>query len=273
MENSEIIKAVSNATTLKAIELLYKDLAQPGVIQVGKALSTIVNFVNTTLSPLEYANYWSQQILRKNMAALRKKLKKYEIDEISSIPLEISKPLLDRLFYISYDELSELFINLLKRSCVKKEAHLAHPNFVNILSSISPDEARILSYLKGNSLNIISPYSIIETGHLGTEYDLENESGLFFSDLNDKANLMFPGNVGLYLTNLSSLGILTSPYERLDYDINDKGEIDNCGLDELSERFKVELHKEHEDLGGISMVRASKVEFTELGDFFLKAVM
>ena len=48
MENSEIIKAVSNATTLKAIELLYKDLAQPGVIQVGKALSTIVNFVNTT---------------------------------------------------------------------------------------------------------------------------------------------------------------------------------------------------------------------------------
>ena len=30
--------------------------------------------------------------------------------------------------------------------------------------------------------------------------------------------MIYPENINLYLINLSSLGILTSPYERLDYD-------------------------------------------------------
>lgn len=248
---------------------IYTDLAKPGIIQVGKAIGTTLGLVNTFLYPMKYINKKTSLIYKNNFEILRKKLEKEDIENIVNIPPEIGKPLLEKLFYVSDEELAKLFINLLARASKKDSAHLAHPNFANIISSLSPDEARILNHLKGKILNIITPYSLLETKE---EFDLENQSGVFFSELNNSSILIYPENINLYLINLSSLGILTSPYERLDYDIDENLDVNDCGLDELSERFKEELEKEHSKLGGEAMVRASKVEFTELGNFFLTAV-
>lgn len=243
--------------------------------------NAMMNFVESSLLlrcillTVEYSNYWSQKILRKNMEKLRIKLKKSSVENVCQIPLEISKPIVDKLFFMQDEELVELFLNLLKRSCLKNEAHLAHPNFVNIISSISPDEARILRYLNGKPFNLITPYAKI-TGpkNLEFEYSFTYESGVYFTQIDGAVDLLFPENMLLYLTNLSSLGLLTSPYERYDYDIDEHGTVSDCGLEELSKKYEAQVELELKKLKkGDGMVRATKVEFTELGHFFLSSVI
>ncbi|WP_280234583.1 Abi-alpha family protein [Nocardia cyriacigeorgica] len=82
-----------------------------------------------------------------------------------------------------------------------------HPAFANILAEITPDEARILRYLRMDG-----PQPSLEVhggrlGRLGAErLGLRQESGLTL--LGEHAGLRFPNRIQHYLTNLRRLGVI-----------------------------------------------------------------
>ncbi|MBK9334818.1 MAG: DUF4393 domain-containing protein [Ignavibacteria bacterium] len=70
-------------------------------------------------------------------------------ERINQVPPQLGLPIIERLTYISDEELSDLFINLLSTASDTDTFSLSHPSFVQLIDRLSIDEARILNYLKG----------------------------------------------------------------------------------------------------------------------------
>ena len=69
-------------------------------------------------------------------------------EDVSEVPPEIGVPIIEKLSYVTNEELRKLYIELLAKASIKEENDKAHPNFINIINSLSPDEANLLSYFK-----------------------------------------------------------------------------------------------------------------------------
>jgi len=143
----------------KLLLQVYKDIAQPGAVQLGRAIGSLFELLNTTvLFTVRNQNMERNLILQRNLKKLGNELKPIESESILDIAPEIGIPLLEKLFYVSDEELTTLYVALLKRAAVKEEAYLAHPSFVNCVTNLSPDEAKLILYLRGESLEAIAPY-------------------------------------------------------------------------------------------------------------------
>lgn len=147
-----IMNTLEKLASSNILKDLYIDLAKPGVTQVGIALGNIFQTLNVLLMPLKYLNLKADFAFKKNLEKLRIRLADFSPEDISPIPPEIGVPVLEKLFYTSNEDLANLFINLLGRASRKNEAHLAHPNFVRIVTCLSPDEARIINHIKGGGI-------------------------------------------------------------------------------------------------------------------------
>lgn len=89
---------------------IYGDLAKPGVIQVGKALETIIGLGNTILWPVTLLNEKAKIALEKNLDSYREQLENIPEEDVTEIPPEIGVPVAEKLAYITDEELSQLYI-------------------------------------------------------------------------------------------------------------------------------------------------------------------
>lgn len=256
----------------KAIAQIYKDLAAPGVKQAGKAIATAVSLLNVALTPVTYLDGWSQAIVRANLEKLRKKLQHHPERDIIPVPPELGVPIIEKLFYISDDDLSSMFVNLLKRASISDEAHLAHPSFVNRAANLSPDEARIIHYSKGAKIKFITPFVEVEentktvAGYSST-MNTWRESRAIFTGLEEKVTILFPQNMYCYLTNLFSLGIVDHPSG-----ISSIADDDDYLY--LKKRYEKNISAIFDgDLPvGKRLIRNGEIEFTQFGQLFINAV-
>lgn len=249
---------------------IYKDLAQPGIQQVGIALETILSTSNTLLIPLKYINELSNTTFTKNMNRLKEKLENIPIEKVGNVSPEIGVPLLEKLFYVTNEELSELFLNLLKRASLKDEAHLAHPNFVNVLSSISPDEAKLINYYRGNPISYISlGITKIEKKENMTWNKVERLN-IDFSGIEKNIDLIYPSNFHIYNTNLFCLGIVdamgfTTVRSKAHFELLELYE------KEISEQTKlIEEKYKNDDTKKVSL-EYGEIQFTDFGKMFINA--
>ncbi|ESS71274.1 hypothetical protein MGMO_112c00130 [Methyloglobulus morosus KoM1] len=181
---------------------VYGDLAKPGVQQAGKALSTIIGLGNTILWPLALLNERARIALESNLEKYRNKIKHIPIEETCEIPPEVGVPIAEKLSYVTNDELSEMYIELLVKASQAPKANVVHPSFVNIINNISPDEAVLLK-----SVMHLPGIPFIE---VRLQYKEKNEwqtlnsmiPGLFCL-----TELHYPENVHAYISNLEGLGI------------------------------------------------------------------
>ena len=60
---------------------------------------------------------------------------------------QIGVPIIEKLGYITNDEIADLFTNLLTKASSVDTVNLAHPSFVQLIERLSVDEARIIKYL------------------------------------------------------------------------------------------------------------------------------
>ncbi len=249
---------------------IYKDLAQPGVKQVGTALETILSTSNTLLIPLKYLNELSNITFNKNMNRLKEKLANVPIEKIGNVSPEIGIPLLEKLFYVTNEELSELFLNLLKRASLKDEAHLAHPNFANVLSSISPDEAKLINFYRGNPIPFIS-LSINKTEKKeNMTWNTVERLNMNFSAIEKKIDLIFPSNFHIYNTNLFCLGIV----DAMGYtSVASEAHIELLELHkkEISEQKKAIEEKYIHDETKKVVLEYGEIKFTDFGKMFINA--
>ena len=139
------------------------------------------------------------------MSNTREKIKDIPQEQIVEVPPEVGVPILEKFSYVSNDEIRNMYINLLANSSILNTANKAHPSFVKIIDSMSPDEAIFLKYLQKIS-NSGLPFIEIRLN-----YKTKNEwNTLDDYVVNDDVTdgLTFKENIRTYLSNFNSLGLV-----------------------------------------------------------------
>lgn len=110
---------------------------------------------------------------------------------------------MEKLGYITNDEIADIFTNLLTKASSVDTVNLAHPSFVQLIERLSVDEAKIIRYLFNKKYIPCISFHAYYKGRDGFENLLEK--GTFLSS---EIVFSFPKNEKLYLDNLVSMGIL-----------------------------------------------------------------
>lgn len=238
---------------------IYGDIAKPSVKSVGNALGDVFGIVFGALS------YFPQKgniYLKNNLEQYRKKLENVPADKIIPVDPQIGAPIVEKLRYTKNQEISELFTTLLANASNSEKVESVHPSFISIIEQLSPDEAKIINFLKDNDY---IPYCNIDgyrhDSDGGGYYCIEKYSTL----LSEKISFLIKENEVAYLNNLIRLGILRDK-ETL-YKI---GHPDYEKLREKSEYFKNEKDYVPEIFRFIKF-HNSFFEITEFGKMFIKA--
>jgi hypothetical protein len=134
------------------LHALYSDLAAPGVRQVGKALETVFKTGNILLLPLRMLNEYAANVERQNFEEIAGRFAKINDDDIVDVRPEIGTPVLEKLSITEDPDLRRLFIELLASAADRNKVEAAHPSFVRVIESLSPDEAHILQAWKNETL-------------------------------------------------------------------------------------------------------------------------
>lgn len=143
--SKELVELGKEALKLPALlPEIYGDLLKPGVKQVGRALETVVGLGNTILWPIAWANERSRIALERNLEKYREEIKHLPEEKVVSVTPEIGVPIAEKLSYVTNEELSDLYVNLLAKASCVDTARFAHPSFVNVINNLSPDEAVLL---------------------------------------------------------------------------------------------------------------------------------
>ncbi len=212
MPNKDEIDAVAKAAAeiVKATPV-YQDTVQPVAQEVGKALKTLGGVINVALAPLAAMVYGYDVIKEQLKKRLEARLSNTLPENIVTPKLQVVGPLLEKYKYV-YDneELSQMFINLLANAMNKDQVEKAHPSFVNVISELSPDEAKLIGVIATENilpkLDIRMRSTLPENKDKGYIYTNVN-----FTLLGEKAGLQYPNLTSSYLSNLERLNIVSCP--------------------------------------------------------------
>lgn len=222
---SSSVKALNESGLLKEI---YGDLAKPGVSQVGRALSTVLGLGNTVLWPIYLMNEIARLKLESNLQRYRQKLEHVSLDEIAPVPPEVGVPIVEKLGYVTDEELQEMYSALLAKASIKGTQNEAHPSFVNVINNISPDEAILLKQFMRN--NGVEPSERIRLTNPASGQWIELAA--VHIGLDSETKLLYSANTSAYVHNLVGLGLLnlmpevplslTNRYPEIDQDARSK---------------------------------------------------
>lgn len=238
----------------------YGDLAKPGVEQAGKALGTVIGLGNTILWPVALANEKAKIALEKNLEKYRKRLENIPKEEIAEVAPELGVPIGEKIAYVTNEELSDMYVELLAKASIGSSASLAHPSFVNVINNLSPDEAVLLKALRNTQ-----SLPFIETRLQRNGVEGWNTLDPIYSPLSKITGLSFPNNVVAYISNFEGLGIL-----QVRTDIYMVGE----GIYEPLELESKARYKGLEDIPEPKMqitCQKGKIDVTPFGRLFLQA--
>lgn len=196
------------------LKLVYEDVARPGVSQVGQALARTVQFVTLPTLAFDWVNRRATIALATNLESYRKRLESRPQEQLCQVPPEIGVEILSKLSYVTDADIADYYLNLLEKASLRTHEHLGHPRFVSMISSISPDEARLLRWIKKQGdwipwfrvRAIESPASsAYERGQHLHVWVNDPET---FPDPRTEVALVFKDNFNRYIENLISLGII-----------------------------------------------------------------
>ena len=238
---------------------VYGDLAKPGVRQVGKALGTVLELGNTALWPVAWANERTRIALETNLEKYRKKLASTPEEEICEVAPELGVPIAEKFAYVTNEELSEMYTELLAKASQVQNAGLAHPGFVNTINNLSPDEAILLRAIRNFELTPFIEVRLKKKGK--NEWIILHPMFLTLPCFKD---MRFVNNVSAYFSNLEGLGIID---KRIDIFI-----ADDTLYEPLEEHAtKRYLQVEEASIGHELSFQRGKIETTLLGRMFVKA--
>ncbi|RYG95398.1 MAG: DUF4393 domain-containing protein [Alphaproteobacteria bacterium] len=208
-----IIRAANESGVLKEI---YKDLAQPGVKQVGKALETVLQLGSSLMLPLRLLNETARKFEEQKFEAIAERFAKIPEESVIDISPEIGVPIMEKLSFTREKTLRDMFVELLAKAACSSTVAEAHPSFVGVISAISPDEAIFLKELRRQRYH---PFVSIDLKEPKGSGKITPHEIVMLPPL----GLAYPSNVPFYVSNLIGLGILES---RRDVSISSPGAYD-----------------------------------------------
>lgn len=280
---------------------IYDDLLSSGFKKVGNALSTVLELSNTILLPIKLVNERSKMVFDNNMRKYEQKLNNVNSENIASVPEYIGIPILDKLTYLTEENISNAFINLLSKASTNKTLKLVHPSFLAILNDLSSDEAKILFGFKdlrtipSIELFLHREKKVVKTANpkdKGTIKHLDDLINDVFQNtetseiriawnltgIEFEMELDFPENIDIYLNNLERLkiiefnnGIYTKSNEDKYKSLEKK--FYKPKIDEFNVEFNKMMNEPGNDLNLKVVVKRGMIVFTDYGKLFLKACM
>jgi len=189
--------------TPKVLEIIYSDLAQPGVKKIGTALETVLEFSTSFLLPIKLLNEKFRMNFEKQLNNYKQKLNSIPEEDLCQVNPQIGTPIIDKLSYTTNDEIADLFTSLLAKASSVRSVHLAHPSFVQLIERLSVDEARMIKYLFGEDFIPCVTFRAYNKNEKGFK-EILKKGTLIQEDI----TLLFPNNINTYLDNFVSMGIL-----------------------------------------------------------------
>lgn len=199
--NTSVEKAAGALMNL--IPDIYKDVAQPGLSVLGKAIGGVVNFCVLPLNAAGVVADGVNAVLRNRLSDYAKKLERIPEEKIVEVHPQIAVPIIQKLSYTTNQDIANLFTNLLATASNNDTVDKAHPSFENIISQLSPDEARIIQYLRAKKGIQYCELKAYLSNVDGYRTLLEKSTLVPF-----QVKLDFPENIHAYYDNLIRLGIL-----------------------------------------------------------------
>ena len=257
MENVivDLVKATPNI-----LGQVYGDLAQPSVKAVGNALGTVFEFSTSFLLPVKLLNEKFKLNFTKRINEYKEKLEQIPEEKQCEVHPQIGTPIIEKLSYTTNEEIADLFTTLLVNASNIDMVNTAHPSFVNMIERMSPDEARLLKYLKGKDEIQYCDFN----GNV-----LKGEGYHTIADhitlLDSEVELQYSNNLNAYLANFISLGILI--------DMSGVYKIDKTIYNKIREKYGLK-QKESVLVPNIFKsitVKESYYKITDFGKLFIKA--
>ncbi len=240
---------------------IYNDLLQPGVKEVGRALTVIGKTTNLALAPLRGV-VWSYEIFESWLVSkVEPHFSNVDSSQIGSPDLAIAGPLVNAMKYVAEDTtLTEMYAKLLATSMIKDERRNAHPGFVHLIGQLTQDEAKLIAHIfKSGPAAIVLPMLIDHKKSRSKTYRSR------LSCLPFDADCTFPEDFQLYLDNLRRLQICE--YDDDSFMVEKKDEYDR--VFELPSM--VDVLKEGESEGYDLAVAKGHVTLSVFGARFAKA--
>lgn len=185
------------------LALVYKDLLRPSVQVIGKSLKAVLEFVSTPFMALQLQNDKVKLNLEKRLDEYAQKLHSIPEDKRCEVHPQIGLPIIEKLTYTTCDEIADLFTSLLASASSIDTANTAHPAFISMIERMSPDEARILEYLKDKEDIQYCDINVYSNQNSGYDTLFEH-----VTMIEEDVALIYPENTNAYLANLVSFGIL-----------------------------------------------------------------
>jgi hypothetical protein len=269
MNKDEIDAVAKAAAEIVKATPVYQDAVQPVAQEVGKSLKTIGGVINVALTPIALMVFGFEKIQENLKSRLEKRLVNIPPENIVTPNLQVVGPLIEKYKYVSEDQdLSQMFINLLANAMDKDKVSKAHPSFVNIISELSPDEAKIIKALsKKDTL----PKIDIKLQAKKEDGTLESGYHYFatnYTNLPKVAGLAYPELINSYLNNLERIQIISCTSGQFQESFTEKNRYKELEENEYIKNVK----KETENTFEMSIVHGL-IRVTDFGKLFIDAVV
>lgn len=188
---------------------LYDDLGKPVVAPFGKILSYPSRVIYLLTSQFDLYLHKQEKLLEAAMNEIDKKTKGMTDEQFSPPLLNIAVPAIKRMaLSLDIEELRDLYTTLLVTSMKNDTHNSVMPAFVDVISQLTSDEAKLLKYIVNNGNKIAACEIRMFKSHAhedGFEIAADNI-------LNLPENLLFcPENEEIYISNMARLGLIDVP--------------------------------------------------------------
>lgn len=206
---------------------VYDDALKPTLKSVGGTLGNIVDFLGIATMPLKYYSEKVRLNFVHRLEQYKQKLESVPEEKRCEVLPEIGIPALQALPYTTNDDVADLFTNLLTNASNIDMVQYAHPSFTEMIKRLSPDEARIIKYLKGRDYVCYSNFK--GNAKEGSGFNIISSHVTLITN---EVKLNFPSNENAYMSNLVSLGIL--------YDQDSLKKVDHSDYNKIKDMIALE---------------------------------
>lgn len=247
---------------------VYTDAAKPAAHEAGEALGAIVGlFNNVVLHPVKLANLFFKYKQEQFKIDLKKKLDGVPLENITYPPISIVGPALEALRYnIDTVELREMYLNLLAAAMNKDMSSDTHPSFVEIIKSLSADDAEVFSeFAEFGRL----PWIRAVVGHDKWRLYPTMTPQFYIPQLSEYRN---PFTVSRSIQNLARFGLLTINDNLLEPDFDYHKLCDTPFMDECFEKCR-QLFPDPSQAAVLHVEGKGLVLSNEFGELFARCCL
>lgn len=197
---SDAIEAALSAVAKE----VYQDGLQPSIKQVGKTLETITKLLPLAVTPVDVVQALGEKGRNWILGRLAQKLSSIPSERIIRPSLHVAGRALESCGFAAEDaDLREMYANLLATSMDAYTAKNAHPGFVKVIEQISPDEARLLRWMRAQPEGT----KFLSVDMYGRDPGTQTYFLHKFSLLGEDASCTHSDLTKSYLENLLNLGL------------------------------------------------------------------